>query len=299
MKEGEASSTAFTVLQGVLYIAKSSKHKGLVSKEMEEACLKLISGSEEGRRRLEQLNSGWFKASIPLIEQAVMPQITLHYVLRKRYIEESVLEAIKKGATQVLMLGAGFDTLSYRLAKKFPEISFVELDHPDTYKIKVDALYANEERALNLNYIPVDFNRRKLEDLLATSPFIDQSQATVCVYEGVLMYLKEKEVTSSLTALAQAFKSGVRLIFTAVEPAHKSAHSYGPLLKIYLKVKGEPLSWLCEKEYIPSYLYGLGYTFQDLAYAPTFRTKYLPADYNKKLHEGEYVVIADQHWAEE
>lgn len=38
--------------------------------------------------------------------------------------------AIEQGARQVLVLGAGFDTLCLRLAPQYPHVRFFEVDHP-------------------------------------------------------------------------------------------------------------------------------------------------------------------------
>jgi len=97
MKENEASSTAFTVLQSVLYIASHSIHSKLVSNDLKDASLKIILNSDKGKKRFKQLNSWWFKPIVSLIEKLIMPGITLHYVLRKRYIEEYTLKAIENG----------------------------------------------------------------------------------------------------------------------------------------------------------------------------------------------------------
>jgi len=40
----------------------------------------------------------------------------------------------------VINLGAGFDTLAYRLLQKYKEVNFIEIDHLATHKIKRDAL---------------------------------------------------------------------------------------------------------------------------------------------------------------
>ena len=70
----------------------------------------------------------WFRHLIWLIEHLLLPGIILHYVLRKRYIEEATLSIIDKGeVTQVVILAAGFDSLACRSAKKFPWVNFIEV----------------------------------------------------------------------------------------------------------------------------------------------------------------------------
>jgi hypothetical protein len=45
MKENQASSTAFTVLQGILYIAQHPRHAYLVPKEVVEVAQQILAAS--------------------------------------------------------------------------------------------------------------------------------------------------------------------------------------------------------------------------------------------------------------
>src|SRR5687768_12733826 len=48
------------------------------------------------------------------LERAILPGIIVHYLARKRWLEQQVLAAIGDGCRQVVVLGAGFDTLAWR-----------------------------------------------------------------------------------------------------------------------------------------------------------------------------------------
>src|SRR5210317_2104986 len=47
---------------------------------------------------------------------------------------------IHVGAAQVLVLGAGYDTLGWRLAPEFPGVNFFEIDHPATALLKAKGI---------------------------------------------------------------------------------------------------------------------------------------------------------------
>ena len=81
MKKDQASSTAFTVAQGVLYTAMYSRHAHLVSEDVKAATVQILSGSDQGRKRLRQLNS-IIPRFVPFLERLTLPGITLHYVLK-------------------------------------------------------------------------------------------------------------------------------------------------------------------------------------------------------------------------
>ena len=57
-------------------------------------------------------------------------------MLRKRWIESRVRAKIAAGASQVVVLGAGLDTLGVRLASERPDLRVVEIDHPATLAVK-------------------------------------------------------------------------------------------------------------------------------------------------------------------
>lgn len=292
MKQHQASSTAFTVLQGILYTSQNPAYADLVSDDMKDGCLNILSASEEGRKRLQQLESWWFKSRVPIVERLMIPGITLHYVLRKRYIEDYTLQTIREGTTQVINLGAGFDTLAYRLAQQYPSVQFIEVDHPATHQLKAQALTTPENSRKNLHFLPIDFTTQRLEDVLEQSSYFKSDRATLCILEGVLMYLNEVQIRCLFKSLKQMIYSGVRVIFTSAEPASKSPYSYGMLLKLYLKIKGEPFNWICEKEYLSDFLHSMDYTLQQLADSQTLKQRYLD-NYTGILHEGEYIAVAE------
>ena len=90
MKEDKASSTAYTVLHGILHTIKNPKLAHLVDKETVQACTKILSSTSEGRRRPEELKSPIKSKILPFLEWLLLPGITLNYVLRKKFIKEII-----------------------------------------------------------------------------------------------------------------------------------------------------------------------------------------------------------------
>ncbi len=293
MKDDQASSTAFTVLQGILYVANSPNLKEVVPKDMQEACFKILSASEEGRKRLQVLDCSWKRKLIQLAEKFVMPGITLHYVMRKRFIEDYTHQCLKDGVTQVINFGAGFDTLAYRLSSQYPDTNFIELDHPATHKVKLEALISQEDKHDNLHLIPVDFAKRKLRDIVKESPCFDFERPTQCIIEGVLMYLNESQVSDFLRSLNLVSRSSIKLVFTAAQPSNKCKSANGIGLRLYLMAKREPLNWTLEKDKIGEFLTKNGYQLRDVAGAEEFKKLYLDENYRGVLNDGEYAIVAE------
>lgn len=292
MKDNEASSTAYTVLQGLLYISSKPEFSALVSDDVKKIGRHIMQSSAEGIKRLKQLKNPFFLAALPFAERLMLPKITLHYLLRKTYIEQQVREAITHGATQVINLGAGFDTLLYRLAKENPNLNCIEIDHPATHAVKKSALQHPKVKKTNLSFLPVDFTTQTLAEELGAFSAFDPNRETVCVVEGVLMYLTQEQVYDLLGSLVNLLQVPKRhLVFTAVEPPSVHPSSYGPLLKLYLALKREPLNWECKEQELCDFMKKSDFELQETANGDDFKQRYIP-NYKGALHRGEYGATA-------
>jgi len=65
---------------------------------------------------------------------------------RKSFCERQVRDGIGAGASQVLVLGAGYDTMGWRLAPEFPGVDFFEIGHPATARLKAKGIGAVGQR---------------------------------------------------------------------------------------------------------------------------------------------------------
>lgn len=292
MKDNQASSTAYTVLQGLMYIAQNPDYQHLVSDRNRQVGEIILNSSEEGRKRLRQINSGLGKTLLPIMEKLLLPKISLHYGLRKAYIESKVRLAISEGATQVINLGAGFDTLLYRLAEEDPNLNCIEIDHPATHKEKKAALTQSEHKLDNLHFLPVDFTHQTLQGELGQFQHFAPDRPTVCIVEGVLMYLTTEQIYHLFSSLVNLQHFPKRhLVYTALEPASKHPQSHGPLLNLYLKFKGEPLNWICEEERLSAFMEESDFELIETANGEDFRQLFVDK-YSGPLHRGEYGAYA-------
>jgi methyltransferase (TIGR00027 family) len=132
---------------------------------------------------------------------------------RKRYIADKVTESLD-GIDAVVVLGAGFDTLAYRLAKK-TGIPIFEVDQP----VNIDRKAAAVQRALgqqpaSVRLVPMDFERDDVLNVLAEHGYRPDSR-TFFVWEAVTQYLSPEAVDATLEGLRRA-TPGSRLVFTYV-----------------------------------------------------------------------------------
>jgi methyltransferase (TIGR00027 family) len=123
-------------------------------------------------------------------------------MIRTRFIEERLEHAIHNGATQVVILGAGFDSRAYRFTDLLKDACVFEVDRPATQEIKKRSVLKVLDRApANLTYVPIDFRHEKLGDALERAGY-DAHRKTFFIWEGVTMYLPEEAVRETLSWVA-------------------------------------------------------------------------------------------------
>jgi len=292
MKKDTASSTAYTVVHGILHTKQNPQLSYLVQEDTAIACSKILCASKEGQKRLEELENPLKSKLLPLLEWLLMPGITLNYVLRKKYIEEKVHKAIKNGITQIINIGAGFDTLTYRLSSLYPNINFIEIDHPATSTEKIKAF--NEKDSIeNLSFISADLSKVSLEKTLHNNDKFDSMNKTLYISEGVLMYLPKEAVNELFNSLRRLTGKGSIFIFSCMEPKNSSKNNIRPLLYYYLKVKKEEYLWYIADTEVHSFINENNYSLLDIADSNTYRKKYLESNFIGTLHQGEYIVVTE------
>ncbi|MEY8198171.1 MAG: class I SAM-dependent methyltransferase [Colwellia sp.] len=288
MKDDQASSTAFTVLQGILYVAKSSPYNYLVDDEVVKVGRQILNASEEGRKRLKQLQSPWTLMSIKLKELLILPGITLHYILRKRYVEAVTRQALSDGVTQIVMLGAGFDTLSWRLHQKHSDVNFIEIDHPATQKVKVEALDKGDDKGSNMHFLSVDFSSQDLQSRLGEFAGFEPHRPTLFICEGVLMYLSEQDVDLLFKSIKHLSGSGTQFLYSTLEPKQNKKNTIPGLLYHHLKFIGEPINWDIDSEVMESYLQKQQCELKSMAGRDELIKFFIKDDIKVRLHSGEY-----------
>ncbi|MBS1800123.1 MAG: class I SAM-dependent methyltransferase [Acidobacteria bacterium] len=121
-------------------------------------------------------------------------------VARSRYAEDLLAQAVARGVTQYVLLGAGLDTFAYR--NPYPQVRVFEVDHPATQQWKHELIDAsNIARPSTLTYVPVDFEHQQLSAQLAETGH-DSSLPTFFAWLGVVPYLTEGAFRSTLSLIA-------------------------------------------------------------------------------------------------
>jgi methyltransferase (TIGR00027 family) len=185
------------------------------------------------------------------------------FAYRKAFCEQQVTDGIDAGATQILVLGAGYDTMGWRLAPEFSGVNFFEIDHPATARLKAKGIEAMGQRD-NLYLIAEDIGKRKLVDVLKNNKSWDQEAQTVIIAEGLLMYLPPSAVHDLFRQCASITGTGSRIAFTYIGKRADGRPDAGRctgFLLWTLKVNGEPWLWSIQPEQINQVLKANGWIY--------------------------------------
>jgi methyltransferase (TIGR00027 family) len=122
---------------------------------------------------------------------------------RSAVAEPIVEEACAGGIAQLVILGAGYDSFAWRRPDLLDRLTVFEIDHPATQARKraVTAELAPGEPPVR--FVPVDFERDRLEDALAGAGW-QPGEPTFFTWQGVTMYLTDAATFATLGFVAAA-----------------------------------------------------------------------------------------------
>lgn len=127
---------------------------------------------------------------------------------RTMYID-AYLRDVTSHVSQFVILGAGFDTRSYRFDVR--SLSKYELDRVETQRVKREAMSSAGVDTSDVKFVSVDFASQNWTNSLLNAGF-NASQPAVFLWEGVTLYLSEKDVRATLSTLRQFAAPGSRVI---------------------------------------------------------------------------------------
>lgn len=140
-----------------------------------------------------------------------------HVVLRSRFAEDKLAEAVGHGVTQYVVLGAGLDTFACRQPAWAEALRIFEVDHPASQQAKRERLHAaGIAPPPNLVFAPVDFEIQTLAEGLGSAGF-DRGKPAFFSWLGVTMYLTETATNAVLDFVA-SLAPGSGLVLTFAQP---------------------------------------------------------------------------------
>lgn len=139
---------------------------------------------------------------------------------RARFAEDHLEGAVRRGVRQYIVLGAGFDSFAVRMPAWARTLRVFELDRPETLAEKRRRL---ERAGLgcpdNLEFVPVDFERESLDEVLGRSSFTPAAPSFFS-WLGVVVYLTSESIHATLKSIESVTPPGSELVFDYMLPDH-------------------------------------------------------------------------------
>lgn len=133
-------------------------------------------------------------------------------LVRTRFIDELMERAIWGGATQLVILGAGFDTRAHRFPELLKDVAVIEIDYGTTQEYKKRRVGEVLGGApANVVYGTIDFARESLGEALRRAGF-ERDRKTYYICEGVSMYVPEEGMKETLHEIATESAPGSALL---------------------------------------------------------------------------------------
>ena len=184
-----------------------------------------------------------------------------HVVLRSRYVEDELDQAIKRGISQYVILGAGLDSFAYRRPDLVNVLRVFEVDYPATQSWKRARLqHLGIELLPNLTFVALDFEKQSFLEALRMNGYRLEAPALLS-WLGVTPYLSTEAIFNVLRTVA-SLKSGTEIIFDYLVPAaslDEESRQLQAALKASTAARGEPILSLLEPASLGAQVRELGF----------------------------------------
>ena len=184
--------------------------------------------------------------------------------LRTHYIDRKMLEAVQAGATQVVILGAGFESRAYRFRKELKAAKVFEVDFGPTQEYKKRRVFdVLGPPPPNLVFVPVDFTRQQASSELRRAGY-RADRKTFFIWEGVSMYLTEEAVRGFLSDISSHASPASEIVFDHFNPFFNPPNNEANArLVAMLKSWGEPWIFAIPDGQEQQFLASTGFTLAE------------------------------------
>ncbi len=204
-------------------------------------------------------------------------------VARHRYMDDALRRALRAGADQVVLLGAGYDMRAYRLAREIRDRPVFEVDHPATSrrKARIIARHLDDLPTTRVERVEVDFEKQSFRTELRRAGFRERAKSFF-VWEGVSMYLTRSSVVKTLETLRSMSATGSQVVLDLwyLPDEHDRMAAARRFSANLLALLGEPISFGIHPDDAGAFFERLGFRVRDIAEAERLRELY----FRRKTH---------------
>jgi methyltransferase (TIGR00027 family) len=195
-------------------------------------------------------------------------------LVRSRYAEDRLADAVQRGVGQYVLLGAGLDTFAYRQPAWAAELRILEVDHDASQRDKQARLRrAGIAAPPNVRYAAADLEADALGPRLEAG--LDPAKPVFVACLGVLIYLRD-DAADAIFAWAARLPAGSEFVCTFSRPDAWTAGppaSGSPAARV--AAAGEPWRTRVEPEAMVGRLRAAGFRSVVLLFAEDVTERYL------------------------
>jgi methyltransferase (TIGR00027 family) len=221
-----------------------------------------IGSASELLARFEAVQAEHARQSTPEMAQVSYRCARAGIVVRQRYAEDALDEAVARGVGQYVILGAGLDSFAYRRRDLAAVLRVFEVDHPATQEWKRARLRdLDVTLPSHVTFIPLDFEQHTLADGLQAGGH-RPDRPTFFSWLGVTHYLTAEAVFTTLRYVA-SLAAGSEIVFSYFMPEALCHDEDRPMLTLWKarrSAQGEPVLSLFEPSGLAVRLRALGFT---------------------------------------
>lgn len=190
-----------------------------------------------------------------LFANGIARTLRVRALVRQRYAEQALRDAVRRGASQYVILGAGMDSFALRQPDWAASLRIFEVDRAEEQARKrMRVASGGFTLPPNLTMIEADFDCVDLLETLMRGGF-DPDLPSFIACLGVLVYLSPHGIEQVL-GLARRMSGPAEMVFTVAMPAKNGADA---LIARYAAAAGEPWRNLFEGDDMVERLRVLGY----------------------------------------
>lgn len=160
----------------------------------------------------QEIAQKWKGNSEQILKWITQVQLSPTPLARAAYCEGVLLNEVRLGAKQYVILGAGLDTFCFRHQELQDTLDIFEVDSPITQEFKKKKLeQAGFEIPSNLHFVPMDFSKTFSGQPLIEAGFAGKK--TFFSLLGVSYYLTKEELSSLIAHLFALVPTGSSIVF--------------------------------------------------------------------------------------
>ncbi len=162
---------------------------------------------------------GFFDPSFAGTEREALRWITDNHLSpsplgRAAFAEASLRTAVRIGASQYLILGAGYDTFAYRQPDWARNLEIFEVDLPSTAEDKKLRLKDRQNEVKdNTHYVAADLTKDEWCRILTQNPAFKKDRITFTSILGLSYYLARQDFEYLISMLSTILSEGSTIVF--------------------------------------------------------------------------------------